>query len=248
MCSSPRSDSAPLGGAAAVVRDRRDVGDRGDLEPGRLERPDRLLATGARPLDIDLDLTHPVLHRALCGAVGGRAGGVRRALPGALEAGHAGRAPADHGARQVGDRDDRVVERRLDVDVPLGDVLAFAAALLRRPLAFSHVLSGPSGYFFRRTPTVFFGPRRWRALVLVRWPRAGRLRRWRSPRYEPISMRRLMFSATSRRRSPSTLYRRSMSSRRRLTCSSVRSRTRVSGLMFVCARIFWLVGRPIPKT
>src|SRR5919198_407028 len=38
-----------------------------------------------------------------------------------------------------------------------------------------------------------------------------------------------------------------MSSRRRLTCSSVRSRTRVSGLIFVCVRIFWLVGRPMPK-
>src|SRR6478735_504665 len=38
-------------------------------------------------------------------------------------------------------------------------------------------LSGPSGYFLRLTPTVFFGPRRWRALVLVRWPRTGRLRR-----------------------------------------------------------------------
>src|SRR5687767_13297779 len=51
-------------------------------------------------------------------------------------------------------------------------------------------------YFLRRTPTVFFGPRRWRAFVLVRCPRTGRLRRWRRPRYEPISMRRLMFSAT----------------------------------------------------
>src|SRR5881392_195463 len=57
-------------------------------------------------------------------------------------------------------------------------------------------------YFLRRTPTVRFGPRRWRALVFVRWPRTGRLRRWRTPRYEPISIRRLMFSATSRRRSP----------------------------------------------
>src|SRR4029450_10275083 len=38
-----------------------------------------------------------------------------------------------------------------------------------------------------------------------------------------------------------------MSSRSRLTCSSVRSRTRVSGLTFVCVRIFWEGGRPIPK-
>src|SRR5215471_11584641 len=32
------------------------------------------------------------------------------------------------------------------------------------------------------------GPLRVRALVCVRWPRTGRLRRWRRPRYEPISM------------------------------------------------------------
>src|SRR6478752_6293194 len=38
-----------------------------------------------------------------------------------------------------------------------------------------------------------------------------------------------------------------MSSRSRLTCSSVRSRTRVSGLTFVWVRIFCAVGRPIPK-
>src|SRR5215510_6908731 len=38
-----------------------------------------------------------------------------------------------------------------------------------------------------------------------------------------------------------------MSSRSRLTCSSVRSRTRVSGLTLVWVRIFWAVGRPIPK-
>jgi len=42
---------------------------------------------------------------------------------------------------------------------------------------------GPKNYFFlapRRRPrpaTVFLGPRRVRALVLVRWPRTGRLRR-----------------------------------------------------------------------
>src|SRR4029078_12848423 len=58
--------------------------------------------------------------------------------------GHAGRAPADHGAVEVGDRDDRVVERRLDVDVPLGDVLPFAAAQLDRPLSLSHASARPS--------------------------------------------------------------------------------------------------------
>src|SRR5208283_3660508 len=36
------------------------------------------------------------------------------------------------------------------------------------------------------------GPLRVRALVWVRWPRTGRPRRCRYPRYEPISISRLM--------------------------------------------------------
>src|SRR3972149_2474450 len=47
-----------------------------------------------------------------------------------------------------------------------------------------------------------------------------------------------MSIATSRRRSPSTLKERSMNSRSRVTSSSVRLRTRVSGLTFVACRIW----------
>src|SRR5882757_7825429 len=203
MC--PRAlDSAPLGRAATVVRDGGDVGDGADLEAGRLERTDRLLTAGARTLHVDLDLAHAVLHRTLRCAVSRQGCRVWSALARPLEAGHTGRAPADDRAVEVRDRDDRVVERGLDVNVPLRDVLLLTPTCLDRSLAFRHAWSVPR-HFLRLTPTVFLGPRRWRALVLVRWPRTGRLRRWRRPRYEPISMRRLMLSATSRRRSPSTL-------------------------------------------
>src|SRR6185295_6801490 len=115
-------------------------------------------------------------------------------------------APGDHVPREVRDRHDRVVEARLDVDVPLGNVLAFPPPLFDGALSFGHALTVPRHFVFLRAPTVFFGPRRARALVLVRCPRTGRLRRCRMPRYDPISWRRLMFNATSRRRSPSTLY------------------------------------------
>src|SRR3954451_301400 len=169
------SDATPLGRAASVVGDGCDVGDGGDLETGRLERADGLLATGSRALHVDLDLAHAVLHRAAGGAVGSERGRVRRALPRALEAGHAGRAPRHDVAGLVRDRDDRVVERRHDVDVPLGDVLSLAAPLLDGALSVGHAFGVPA-YFLRRAPTVFFGPRRWRALVFVRWPRTGRLR------------------------------------------------------------------------
>src|SRR4029450_1958529 len=46
-------------------------------------------------------------------------------------------------------------------------------------------------YFLRRTPTVFFGPRRWRALVFVRWPRTGRLCRGGPPRGGAVPTGRL---------------------------------------------------------
>src|SRR5512143_3496997 len=50
------------------------------------------------------------------------------------------------------------------VNVTLGHVLLLPATNLDRALAFRHAWSVPR-YFLRRTPTVFFGPRRWRALV-----------------------------------------------------------------------------------
>src|SRR5205814_4105835 len=51
-----RSDPPLLGRPAAVVRDRRDVADRPDLQPRSGERLDRRLATRARSLDPDV---HP---------------------------------------------------------------------------------------------------------------------------------------------------------------------------------------------
>src|SRR5204863_3264368 len=49
-------DPPPLARPHTVVRLRGDVLDAEDLEPGSLERADRGLPAGARPLDEDLDL------------------------------------------------------------------------------------------------------------------------------------------------------------------------------------------------
>src|SRR6185295_4041390 len=81
-----RLDAAPLGRAAAVVRDGGDVGDRADFESGGLERPDRLLTAGAGALHVDLDLAHAVLHGAPGSAVSRERSSIGRALAGALEA------------------------------------------------------------------------------------------------------------------------------------------------------------------
>src|SRR3990170_1331768 len=119
-----------------------------------VERADGLLATGARALHVDLDLAHAVLHGTLGRAVGRQGRRVGRALARSLEPGHPGRAPADDRAIEVGDRDDRVVERGLDVDMPLGHVLLLTPTCLDRSLAFRHAWSVPR-HFLRRTPTVF---------------------------------------------------------------------------------------------
>src|SRR5437764_10917654 len=99
-----------------------------------------------------------------------------------------------------------------DTIVLLNDVLMWAwpiAMFLRTRRRVRPRVAGLRGgaiYFaaFLPRPTVFFGPLRVRPFVFVRWPFTGRLRRWRSPRYAPISERRLIACVRSRRRSPST--------------------------------------------
>src|SRR5713226_6117932 len=61
-----------------------------------------------------------------------------------------------------------------------------------------------------------------------------------------MSMRRLTLMDTSRRRSPSTLYSRSMMSRTRAVSSSVQALTRLPGSTRASAKIFLEDGMPIP--
>src|SRR5205807_7554874 len=121
-------NAAPLSRPDAVVGLRGDVFHAQNLEPGGLQRADRRLTARARALDEDLDLLEAVVH-ALAGAgVCGHLRGERRRLARALEPGRAGGLPRDHVSVVVGERDDRVVERRLDVRLADRDVLLDAAA------------------------------------------------------------------------------------------------------------------------
>src|SRR4051794_16678804 len=132
------SDPPPLAGAAAVVCLRGDVAHARDLEPGGLQRADRGLAARARALDEDLDLLHALLDALAGGRVGRHLRGERRRLAGALEAGAAGGLPGDHVAVAVGERDDRVVEGRLDVRLADRDVLLDLAATALGPSRSRH--------------------------------------------------------------------------------------------------------------
>src|SRR6478672_3274529 len=169
---SAASDAAALAWPAAVVRHRRHILDPGDLEPGRGQGADRRLAARTRALDEHVDLLQAVLLRGACGLLGGELRGERRRLARALEADVAGARPRQRVALLVGDGHDRVVERRLDVRLPVQDVLLLATLRflglgLRHELSFPTGPCGPFPYFFALTfflpAIVFFGPLRVRA-------------------------------------------------------------------------------------
>ena len=125
-------DAAALGRAAAVVRLRGDVRDRADLQAGGLQGTDRGLAARAGALDEHVDLLHAVLLRAAGRRLGGELRGERGRLARPLEADATRGRPRDDGAGRVGDGNNRVVERRLDVGVAQRDVLLLLAARLAR--------------------------------------------------------------------------------------------------------------------
>ena len=162
------------------MRDGRDVGDGGDLQARGLERADRLLAARARAFDEDLDLAHAVLHRLARGQLGGLGGRIRRALARALEPDQPGAAPAI--TPPVGSVMVTIVLLNVAWMWRVPDGTFFFSRFFERVAFFRSAMVLPVLYFLRRMPTVRREPRRWRAFVFVRWPRTGRLRRWRTPR------------------------------------------------------------------
>src|SRR5687767_8359002 len=112
---SSTSDAPLFGRAATVVRNRRHVLDARDLEPAGIQRADRGLATRAGPANAHLDGAQPVLLRRDARLLRRDLRGERRALARAAETGAARRRPGQRIALAVGDRDDRVVERRVHV-------------------------------------------------------------------------------------------------------------------------------------
>src|SRR5215831_20242435 len=157
------SDPAPLGRAAAIVRNRGDVLDRADLEPGRLQRPDGGLPARARTLHEHVNLAHAVLHGPAGGGLSGHLRGERRGLARALESHLPGRRPGNDAAAGVGDRDYGVVERALDMGVPVSDVL---------PLFPAYLLDG-SGATLGRHPLPRFGGGRTAVCAASAWAGAA---------------------------------------------------------------------------
>src|SRR3972149_6316832 len=115
-------NTSSLRGAASVLRPRGHVLNGVDPQARGLERRNRRVATGARPLHPNLHLLHP---EAPCGVgrlLDGALSGERSALARPLEA-HRPRGTArEHVAVYVRDGDERVVEGGLDMGNAPGPV------------------------------------------------------------------------------------------------------------------------------
>ncbi len=189
------SDSPALGRTAAVVRNRRHVLDRLDLKTGGGERLDGRLATRARTLHAHVHARTPSRERLAraCSAATVAANGVlfleplKPALP---DEPHETVLPCVSVIVMV-----VLLNVALTCATPSASTTFFAFF----PVAMCYFVTFFLPAIARRGP--FFV----RALVCVRWPRTGSPRRWRMPRYEPMSISRLMFIATSVRSAPSTL-------------------------------------------
>src|SRR6185437_3609550 len=102
--------AAPLRRPAPVVRNRRYVADRIDRETDGLQRAQGRLAARARPLHLDLEGAHAMLHGLAAGILGGHLRRIGRRFAAALETLRARGGPGDHIALGVGDGDHGVVE------------------------------------------------------------------------------------------------------------------------------------------
>src|SRR6056297_1470441 len=137
------SDAATLARAAAVMRNRRHVADRGNGETGGLQCAQSRFAARTGTRHLDLKGTHAVLGRLATGILRSHLRSIGGRLAGALEAHHAGGGPRDRVTLRIGDGDHGVVERSVHMRDARNDVLAFAAAYAGGILG--HVSICPSG-------------------------------------------------------------------------------------------------------
>lgn len=99
------------------------VSNRFDLQTGSLQRRNRRFAPCAKSLNADLDFAHTEFLGLFRGQFRGTLGGERRTLPAPLESSRPCRSPAKYIAVWIGDGDNRIVERSLDV----GDAACYRA-------------------------------------------------------------------------------------------------------------------------
>src|SRR6185369_8392894 len=162
----PDLDATTLLRPAAVVGHRGHVRNRDDADTQRGESTHGRFTTGARTLDLDFEVLDAlVLSGAAC-HFGGDLRGERGGLARTLEALATTRGPRQCIALAVGDRDDRVVERRVNVSNTVRNILADLLA---------HALRGRIGRCFSHAVSLSNWVRRRAVCLLLQ--RSGRLAR-----------------------------------------------------------------------
>ncbi len=104
------------------MRNRRHVFNQLDIESSGLQRSDRAFATRTWALDPHFYIAHPKLSRLLGCLLSSALASERSAFAAALETRGSSSRPAKRIALGVGDRDGRIVERRVNVHDSIRDV------------------------------------------------------------------------------------------------------------------------------
>ena len=107
------------------MRNGGDVFNHGDFESHGLERADGGFTARSRAFDADFNLAQSVGFGFDGGALGHLLRGVGGAFAGALKASATGAVPTDWIALHIGDGHQSVIERGLNVNDAMGDILRF---------------------------------------------------------------------------------------------------------------------------
>jgi len=158
----------------------------GDENSRCLESSNCCFTTATRPSDIYLYLAQAVFLGPVSSSLGSQLSRIGGALSRPFEPGCAGTSPSNNIAFGVGNRNNSVIESRLNISLAFRNQLALSPSYSSSPFP-SHILS-PFLYFLvaprlcPRPATVLRRPRLVRALVCVRCPQTGRPRRCLMPR------------------------------------------------------------------
>ena len=105
------------------MRYRGYVIDPGYFQTGVEQRPEGGLSSRSGSLDLDFDFFHPLVG-CLLGCIGNRVlSGEWCRFPGSLKTQHAGATPGNHVSLLIGNRDDGIVEGRVDMYDTFGNIL-----------------------------------------------------------------------------------------------------------------------------
>ncbi len=163
----------------SVMRQRSNVNNLRNLDTGTMHGSDSRLTSVTRTLNVRLYLSQTQVIRNLCAILSCHLCGIRRVLLRTSESHFSGRRPRNNLAFTVGQRNNNVVERRMNVQLAVG--IHLYISLFCCNCFFCHINTYYLVAFFLLA-TVFFLPLRVRALFLVLCPRTGKPIRWRTPR------------------------------------------------------------------